>query len=37
VLKAAKPKLDETLEKDKGPFVYSVRKDGSLRQLPVES
>ena len=36
-LRAAKPKIDAPLEKDKGPFVYSIRKDGSLCRLPVGS
>jgi hypothetical protein len=35
-LRKAKPKIDEALASDLGPFVYSVRKDGSIHRLPVE-
>ena len=35
-LRKAKPKIDEVLATDPGPFVYSIRKDGSVRPLPVE-
>jgi PIN like domain len=36
-LRAAKAKIDETLANDTGPFVYGVRKDGTLHRLPVDS
>jgi predicted nuclease of predicted toxin-antitoxin system len=33
VLKKAKPRIDATLASDLGPFVYGVRKDGSVHRF----